>query len=147
MPLDFSKLDKIAYRGFEDAAQAEAKDALIERGFTLLEDAKTPFDAPQAPNKEKPTPAPETLSKRQLKPFVGLDGADYRKFYRLVCNFQEKYTPPRLTDEYWESAANELSEIADSNGNNEFLIQLLVTVYGELERQYALLEAREKADQ
>ena len=142
MALDFSKLDKLAYRGFEDAARAEEKDALVEQGFTILEGVKTPFDTPQEPSADKPTPAPQQPSKRQTKPLAGLDGTDYRKCYRIAFNFQEKYTPPRDTEEYRQSAADEYTAIVESNRDNVFLIALLQTVYLELARQDGLLLAQ-----
>lgn len=46
MELDFSKLDKLPYRGFETAEARAEKDALIEQGFTILE-GPTPFDTPE----------------------------------------------------------------------------------------------------
>ena len=46
--LDFSALNKIAYRGFETEEEREAKDALTAQGFTILPDEITPFSAPES---------------------------------------------------------------------------------------------------
>lgn len=46
MGLDFSKLENIAYRGFDGEKARADKDALIEQGFTILEEP-TPFDKPE----------------------------------------------------------------------------------------------------
>lgn len=149
MELDFSKLEDIAYRGFK-GAEAE-KDALIEQGFSVIEGAITPFDEQQAPN----ICQPEKNKKGQLRPFTGTDQRrNYRAMYRAACDFHERHNPPRVeaayweshipgTDdpppsevEYWQQTAQDASDTARTQGNDPFLIGLLMTVYEELEREY-----------
>lgn len=147
--LDFSKLENIAYRGF-NGAEAE-KDTLIEQGFSVIEGAITPFDEPPAPNIRQP----EKSRKCQLRPFTGTDQRrNYRAMYRAACDFHERHNPPRVeaaywashtpgTDapppsevEYWQQTAQDASDTATAQGNDPFLIGVLAAVYEELEREY-----------
>lgn len=47
MGLDFSKLDKLAYRDFDTPEAQQTKDDLIEQGFTIVEDKANPFIRPR----------------------------------------------------------------------------------------------------
>lgn len=164
MELDFSKLENIAYRGFEGAEARAEKDALIEQGFTVIEGATTPFDAPPAQEPYSPTPPPKSPLKRQLKPFTGMDkNRNYRAMYRAACDFHEAHNPPTVDREYWrthtpgedetpqaeldywEKAVNDIAATANSFSNDPFLTGLLVAIFEELEREYKAL--REGASQ
>ena len=91
MELDFSKLENIAYRGFEGEKARAEKDKLIEQGFTVIEGATTPFDAPPAREADTPTPPLKSPVQRQLEPFTGMDKSrNYRAMYRAACNFHER---------------------------------------------------------
>lgn len=159
MDLDFSKLENIAYRGFEGAEARAEKDALIEQGFTVIEGATAPFDAPPAQEPYSP-PAPPSKSplKRQLKPFTGMDkNRNYRAMYRAACDFHEAHNPPTVDREYWrthtpgedetpqaeldywEKAANDMAATANSFSNDPFLTGLLVAIFDELDREYRAL--------
>ena len=93
--------------------------------------------------------------KRKLEPFTGMDEKrDYRKLYRAACDFHIAHNPPAVDTEYWrthqpgvdlpppaeldywEKAARDVSEVYLSNGDDPFLIGLLVEVFDELEREY-----------
>lgn len=164
MELDFSKLENIAYRGFEGAEARAEKDALIEQGFTVIEGATTPFDAPPAQEPYSPIPPPKSPLKRQLKPFTGMDkNRNYRAMYRAACDFHEAHNPPTVDREYWrthtpgedetpqaeldywEKAATDIAATANSFSNDPFLTGLLVAVFDELDREYRAL--REGASQ
>lgn len=71
-----------------------------------------------------------------LKPFTALDGSNYRKVYRACCDFHERHNPPRLDDSYWDEAAADLLETSQQFSENDFALEMLATVYTELERQY-----------
>ena len=104
MELDFSKLENISYRGFDGAKARAEKDALIEQGFTVIEGATTPFDAPPAQEAYTPTPPPEKARKGQLRPFTGIDKSrNYRAMYRAACDFHERHNPPTVDGEYWRT--------------------------------------------
>lgn len=160
MELDFSKLDNIAYRGFEGAEARAEKDALIEQGFTVIEGATTPFDAPPVQEPYSPTPPPKSPLKRQLKPFTGMDkNRNYRAMYRAACDFHERHNPPTVDGEYWrthkpgedeaqqveidywEAVCDDMTATVNRFQQDPFLIGLLLAIFEELEREYkALME-------
>lgn len=76
--LDFTALNKIAYRGFETAEEQEQKDALIEQGFTIVEDEQLPFDEPQPSTAEEPQHAAPL--KTEVKQIFSLQDVD------MLCN-------------------------------------------------------------
>ena len=161
MGLDFSKLENIAYRGFEGAEARAAKDELIEQGFTVVEGEKTPFEAAEGQLLNPSTPPAGSPVKRQLKPFTGMDKSrNYRAVYRAACDFHERHNPPRVDMEYWKShipgkdeppevelqywedMAEDIAKVANGFDSDPFLTGLLVEIYTELEREY---KARQEA--
>ena len=159
MELDFSKLENIAYRGFEGEKARAEKDALIEQGFTVIEGATTPFDAPPAREADTPTPPPKSPAQRQLEPFTGMDKSrNYRAMYRAACNFHERHNPPTVDSEYWknhipgkdeapeaelqywEKAVEDIGVTAGGFNNDPFITGLLVAIFEELEREYKALK-------
>ena len=161
MALDFSKLDSLAYRGFEGAEARAEKDKLIEQGFTIVEGLETPFTASAAPDKTKAAPPPVSPSKGQKEPFTGHDESrDYKKLYRAAHDFHKSHNPPTVNRDYWrthkpglddtpeeelsywQQAAEDIGTVAASFSNDPFLIGLLVEIMEELEREYkAIREA------
>jgi hypothetical protein len=157
--LDFSKLENIAYRGFEGEKARAEKDKLIEQGFTVIEGATTPFDAPPA-QEATPTTSPKSPVQRQLEPFTGMDKSrNYRAMYRAACNFHERHNPPTVDKEYWKShipgkdetpeaelqywekAVEDIGVTAGGFNNDPFLIGLLIAIFEELEREYKAMKA------
>jgi len=139
MALDFTKLDSLAYRDFETPEAQRAKDELIEAGFTVVEDGDNPFtsvEAAQEPPQAAEAPTAQQPARKGRKALKSLTGADYRAFYRMACNFHEKYNPPRADDAYWSAAADEMNAIAVQHDNNPFLMDMLIAVFSELEREY-----------
>lgn len=158
MELDFSKLENISYRGFDGAKARAEKDALIEQGFTVIEGATTPFDAPTAQGAYTPTLPPKSPLKRQLRPFTGIDKSrNYRAMYRAACDFHERHNPPTVDGEYWrthkpgedeapqaeldywEAVCDDMTATANSLQQDPFLIGLLIAIFEELEREYKAL--------
>lgn len=158
MELDFSKLENIAYRGFNGAKARAEKDALIEQGFTVIEGATTPFEAPPPQEAGTSTPPPESPVKRKLEPFTGIDKSrNYRAMYRAACDFHERNNPPTVDIEYWKShspgideapqaeldywekAVEDMTATANSLQQDPFLTGLLVAIFEELEREYKAL--------
>jgi hypothetical protein len=87
-------------------------------------------------------------ARRTLPPFTSADGRkNYRAIYRAVCEYHERNNPPRLTLEYWERAANDISATANSFSNDPFVFALLSAVYDELEREYKKLEAGREGEE
>ena len=57
-------------------------------------------------------------------------------YYRLSYEFHKRWSPFPVTAEEWQQAAKEAAQTCADNGNDKFLIDLFVAVYGDLERQY-----------
>ena len=139
--LDFSGLNKIAYKGFEE--QPEERDSLLEAGYTIVE-TPTPFDAPSAQ-----TSAPETPSAPPER--------DYKRLYRIAFDFQKRHSPPtvdreywhiripgvdetpKAEEEYWLRLAEDAGKTSASAGNDPFLMDLLTAIIEELDREYKRL--------
>ena len=156
MALDFTGLNKIAYKGFETAEEQEKRDSLLQAGFTFVDAPENPFTAPQA---SAPVPPP---SGRKGAPFTDHTGSrDYKRIYRAAHDYHQRHTPPTVEREYWRThtpgeddtpeteaqywieAAQDMAETSAAGGNDPFLMDLLTAIYTELEREYKAL--REEA--
>lgn len=149
MGLDFSKLDKLAYRDFDTPEAQQTKDDLIEKGFTIVEDKANPFIGPEAaqrppepPQGANPTPPPPSAtrpSKGAPRLFKSVTGLDYRAFYGDLYRWHERYTAQVLQDaDAWTAAADAWTQLADTYNAeaNPYVQQVLLSVYEELEREY-----------
>ena len=145
MPLDFSKLDKLA--AAPDAQQAD----LIAQGFTVVADDKdNPFtgpqaapqaaqDAPKPPPRDNATPAPQRPPKGPQKPFKSAAGLDYRAFYADLYRWHERYTAAVLQDSSaWDAAAEAWQQVGNKHNAaaNPFVMSVLEAAYIEMEREY-----------
>lgn len=110
---------------------------------TAQKRAEMPVLAPGREPAIKNTPEAQTALKRPLKPFVAINGSNYRAAYRAVCDFHERHNPPRIDNdsglEYWEAAADDMTAVAKAFHDDPFVIEMLVAVYSELEREYKRL--------
>lgn len=153
MPLDFSKLDRLAYRDFDTPEAQRTRDDLIEKGFTVVEDKANPFTGPEtaqqpqsAPPRTEATPAPSTPprpSKQPPRPFKSIEGLDYRAFYGDLYRWHERYTALVLQDSNaWDEAAEAWTELCNRyNANdNPYVQQVLVSVFEEVEREYKAVQ-------
>ena len=149
MGLDFSKLDNIAYRGFEGAKARAGKDERTEQGLTVVEGGKRPLEAAEGQHVLNSTQKAASPSQRKLEPFTGIDKRrNYRALYRAACDFHERHNPPRLHDaEYWDKAAEDMEQVSSAFGNDPFLIGLLVEIFTELEREYKALREAASSDE
>ena len=150
--LDFSGMHKIAYKGFETE---EARDSLLEAGFTIVDAPENPFTASAA---VPPPSAPQT-SAGAFTDHTG--GRNYKKMYRAAHDYHQRHTPPEVVREYWKDhrpgedevpeaeaqywtrAAEDIAATSAAGNNDPFLMALLSAVYDELEREYNAL--REEA--
>ncbi len=145
--LDFSALDRLAYRGCSTAEEQAQKDALIERGFAFVEEKDNPF-----------LQASDAASGSKGEALESASGArDYRMFYRAAFDYHKRNTPPPVDRAYWSKhtvgeadvpeaelrywmeAAEDASKTSARCGNDPFLSDLLSAVYAELEREYKKL--------
>lgn len=144
--LDFSGINKIAYKGFED--QPEERDSLLSAGYTLVDGIDLPFDQAQ----------PEPDAAPQASAFADHSGSrDYKRLYRVAFDFHDQHNPPTVNREYWrnhepgideppaeelaywERMAQDMGEAAakvESGSSDKLLIDLLIAVTDELEREY-----------
>lgn len=149
MGLDFSKLDRIAYRDFDTPEAQRSKDDLIEKGFTIVEDKANPFigteaaerpqDRPQGAEDTPQIPQPPRPSKRPSRRFESAAGLDYRAFYGDLYRWHERYTARVLQDSSaWDEAADTWTQLgAKYNAEaNPYVQQVLVSVYEEVEREW-----------
>lgn len=166
MALDFTALNRIAYRGFETVEEQQQKDSLIDQGYTIIENEELPF--PQATETASEplsssaltntSSTPQKASERKIKPFMSVSGdRDYKAMYRAAHDFHQRNAPPVVDRDYWRThtvgiddtpeaeiaywmrAAEDVSSTANAYRNDPFLTGLLVAVYEELEREYKLL--------
>lgn len=161
--LDFSGMNKIAYKGFENA---EERDSLLEAGFTIVSPQDNPFTAPQsapvAPPPSAPVILPENLRERKREALTDhTGGRDYKKLYRIAHDFHQRHNPPEVVRdywkdhrpgedetpaeelEYWNQTAKDMGETSAAGNNDPFLMALLSAILEELEREYKTL--REEA--
>lgn len=115
--LDFTALNKLAYRGFETVEEQEQKDALIEQGFSLVEaDKDNPFlkDTPTAPQTAlepprasaliKPSTTPQRASQGKIEAFTDVSGTrNYKALYRAAHDYHKRHNPPTVDREYWRT--------------------------------------------
>lgn len=115
--LDFTALNKLAYRGFETLEEQEKKDALIEQGFTIAEaDKDNPFlqasstasqtasEPPLASALIKPSSTPQKASQGKIEAFTDNSGTrNYKALYRAAHDYHKRHNPPIVDRAYWET--------------------------------------------
>lgn len=139
--LDFSGLNKIAYKGFED--QPEERDSLLEAGYTIVEEP-VPFTDQTAPSAQPS--APEIPAAR-----------DHKGLYRMAFDFHKRHSPPVVNREYWKGktpgiddtpeeelrywteTAEDAGKTSAAGGNDPFLMDLIIAIVNDLEREYKRL--------
>lgn len=107
------------------------------------ESAQKPATAPAGTRAINSTPEGQTRPQRQLQPFTAIDGSDYRRAYREVCNYHERNNPPRLDDDggdaYWTQATDDFIDTCRKFNDDPFIMAMMIAVLNELERQFKLL--------
>lgn len=149
--LDFTALNQLAYKGFETAEEQEKKDALIEQGFTIVEDKENPFTAPQTASERRSASSPSRQDKRpeepQRAPQTASGSTRYKKAFRTVYNFleQAEATLERASadtlqlDKAWEEVSVKGADIVEmwlEKKENAFIIDMMRAVNDELYRRY-----------
>ena len=128
-PLDLSFIDELSYRGCKTEADRAARDDLKDKGFTILQDEKTPFDEP---------PAADQTAQPQ-KPMQPEPPADcppgMASLWKLAQDFQKRHTPPQNTAEYWDALTDDMLATAEKGNNEPFLMDMLTTIYSYFEKQ------------
>ena len=147
--LDFSGLQQIAYKGFED--QPEERDSLLEAGYTIVEEP-VPFTDQTAPSAQPS--APET-SAAPCETTAGT--RDHKGLYRMAFDFHKRHSPPVVNREYWKGktpgiddtpeeelrywteTAEDAGKTSAAGGSDPFLIDLIIAIMNDLEREYKRL--------
>lgn len=120
--IDTSWIDKLAYKGCTTDADRAARDDMIDKGFTFLQDEKTPFD-------EQPQPEEKSSGNASDVP------PDMAGLWKLAQDFQRRNTPPRDAAEYWDALMYDMISTAEKGNNEPFLMDMITTIYEDLERQ------------
>ena len=87
--LDFSGINKIAYKHFED--KPGERDSLLQAGFTIVEDVELPFSAEPEASAPQPTGFTDHTGK-----------VDYEALYKAAYDFHKRNSPPVVDLEYWK---------------------------------------------
>ena len=70
-----------------------------------------------------------------LPPFRSSTGANYRAFYRAVCDLHERFNAMQLKSDdnaAWAEFGENVASLVATFGGNQFVIDLLVAVEKEL---------------
>lgn len=62
--------------------------------------------------------------------------------YRVAFEFHRKWSPCPATAADWEKATDDMCRISGANNNDALLIDLLVAVFNDLEREWKEAEKR-----
>lgn len=155
--LDFSALNKLAYKDFEEPRADEERRT--EQPFTVIrndkgEAPKTPQTAPERRSEPRASNtmgrasgAPRSAPGRKEEAFMNVSGTrNYKTIYRVAHDFHKRHSPPTLDDEYWDHTSDDMVQTSKAYNDDPFLMSLLIVIMEELEREYtALLEASESA--
>lgn len=115
--LDFTALNKLAYKGFDTVEEKEQKDALIEQGFTIAEaDTDNPFlqasdtapqmasEPPIASEPINPSPTSKKAVQGNIEAFSSASGTrKYKALYRAAHDYHKRHYPPTVDRAYWEA--------------------------------------------
>lgn len=145
--LDFTALNQLAYKGFETAEAQEKKDALIEQGFTIVEDKDNPFTAPQTASGSRSASSPSRQDKRpeeaQRAPQSASALSKYKKVFRTVYNFLEQAeatlrsasADPYQLDKAWEEVSVKGADIIEQ-WEDALITDMITATTEELYRRY-----------
>ena len=122
-------------RDLQRAAQRTAEKE--QRGRQLALD-----DVAEASTTTAPAAAPAaeaSAARRPVSPFTGHDPTrDYRRMYRALFSFHERHSPPIDDALYWCEVSEDMENLAEAEGNDPFMIDMLAAVFAELEREAAV---------
>lgn len=124
--IDLSWIDALAYRGCKTEAEKAARDDMIDKGFTFLQDEKTPFDEDQQGSKAAKEQKPEAPQE-----YPG----DMGSLWKMAQDFQKRHTPVKNTPEYWDALTDDMLATAEKGNQEPFLMDMLTTIYADFERQ------------
>lgn len=99
-----------------------------------------PFTGVQGIEARKPQPEAQRALKRPQRAFTDHTGQrDYNAMFRAAHDYLSRYSPPQLSADYWIEAGNALNDTAAAHGNDPFLCDMLLAMFGEMEREYKIM--------
>ena len=170
MALDFTGLNNITLKGYNTEEEQEARDSLLQAGFTFVKSPDNPFTAPQSsaavpvsPASPQPITAPSPASSGgKGAPFTDHTGSrSYKRMYRQAIDFHQRHAPPHVEREYWrthtpgeddipaaeskywDETTKDMIRTSAASNNDPFLMGFLMAITDELEREY--MACREEA--
>lgn len=127
--IDLSWIDALAYRGCKTEAEKAARDDMIDKGFTFLQDEKTPFDEDQQGRKGSKAAKEQKSEAPQEYP------GDMGSLWKMAQDFQKRHTPVKNTPEYWDALTDDMLATAEKGNQEPFLMDMLTSIYADFERQ------------
>lgn len=122
----------------------------VERKRTVVPDMAS--EAPQTASEKQGVVVPiraDTPVKKAHKPMESIDGRDYRKMYRAICDFHERHRLTRLPLEgyaaYWAKVDDDITCAFQQFESDPFIVAMIVAVTEELEREYKTLVEEQEA--
>ena len=164
--IDFSMIDQIVSQSLEKAEQLRAEergeqDSLLQAQKQAQGPIQEPPDSHVGETSGGALQPQGAALERKREAFRDITGSrDYSRIYRIVYEYHKGHNPPTVDAEYWRThrpgedaapdieaeywnkAAEDISA-ASAGGKDPFLMDLLIAVYAELEREYKA--ARERA--
>lgn len=71
----------------------------------------------------------------------------YHAIYRAIAEYHEQHYPPRLTDEYWQSAIEGIKALSIRFEGEAYAKALIHAVFAELEAEYKRVRDAEPGEQ
>ena len=132
----------------------EIKRKSQQAKITPAESAQKPQDGANRQQAGLITPSNEQALKRKIGAFTGASGANYQAMYAAAFEYHKQKSPPFIDHEYWKAhapgvdktpqseqdfwanAVSEADAICKKFSNHRFVLDLMSSVFAEIERTY-----------
>lgn len=96
-------------------------------------------------------PTDKRVPDRRGTPFMSMDGRrNIQAVYRIVYDIHKRHSPPVIDDdgasEYWADLGREVTKTVRDFDSDPFIMDLLVAVMKDLEREYKKARQERKPD-
>lgn len=143
-----SGLNKLAYRGFEEADKQADKDRLIEQGFTVVEDDKgNPFISPQTALERRSAPPVSAVSisiqSASSTPRSTTGAIRDKQIFRAAFDYMAEAdkilssatTDAGKMDKAWDQVTDAGVNLID-RWDDAFVVDMFTAIQNELYRRY-----------
>lgn len=138
--IDYTKLEKLRYRGYDTAEAKAAKDRAMQQGFIPVDPKETPFGNDE--RAEEAAQSPQPTQHKQARTLKSVDGArDYRELYAALYRFHAAHWPPGADLEYWEQMAEDIQAECGRFKGDRYAVALFAALYDEFERENATINS------